>query len=118
MIGFAGLLIGPVVSAATCTDSSGNKFDTAILPCSTGGKDGVWGLLLLAINILTAGVGVAAVGGVVYGSILYTTAGGSLDQTKQAKQIIYNVVIGLVAFALMYSFLNFLIPGGAFNNIL
>jgi hypothetical protein len=95
---------------------------TAIIHCDqTGGKGaavsntGVWGVLLLAINILTAGVGIAAVGGIVYGAILYTSAGGSPEQVKKAMQIITNVVIGVVAYALMFSGLNFLIPGGLFN---
>lgn len=76
---------------------------------------GIWGILLLAINILTAGIGVAAVGGVVYGSILYTTAGGSPEQVKKARTVIINTVVGLILYALMFSFLNFIIPGGMFS---
>jgi hypothetical protein len=76
---------------------------------------GVWGILLLGINILTAGVGVVAIVGVVYGSILYTSAGGSAEQIKKAMTIFTNIVIGVVVYALMYSGLNFLIPGGLFN---
>ncbi len=76
---------------------------------------GLWGVLLIAINVLTAGVGVAAVGGIVYGALLYTSAGGSPEQVKKAMGIITNVVIGVVAYALMYALLNFLIPGGIFN---
>jgi len=83
---------------------------------STKAQDtGAWGILLVAINILTAGIGVAAVGGIVYGAILYTSAGGSEEQVKKAMGIIQNVVIGVIAYALMYSGLNFLIPGGLFN---
>ena len=78
-------------------------------------SNGVWGLLLIAINILTAGVGIAAIGGIVSGSILYTSAGGSPEQVKKAMGIITNVVIGIIAYALMFSLLNFLIPGGLFN---
>lgn len=77
-------------------------------------KSGVWGILLLVINILTAGVGIVAVGGVVYGSILYTAAGGSPDQVKQAKTIIGNTIVGLLAYAFLFSFLNYIIPGGLF----
>jgi len=93
---------------------------TSIINCDQGGggsveDTGVWGILLLAINILTAGIGVAAVIGIIYGSVLYATAGGSLDQTKEAKKTIFNVAIGLATYALMYSALNFLIPGGMFN---
>lgn len=114
LIGMGSFLVSPIVSA----DCAG--IPTSIINCD-GSKDatdvkdtGIWGLLLLVINILSAGVGVAAVGGVIYGSVLYTTAGGSMDQTKKAKAIIFNVIIGLVAYALMFSFLNFLIPGGIF----
>lgn len=77
---------------------------------------GVWSLLLTAINILTAGVGVLAVAGIVYGAVLYTSAGGNQEQVKKAMGIITNVVIGVLAFALMFSLLNFLIPGGLFTR--
>ncbi|HEY8886518.1 MAG TPA: hypothetical protein VIM31_03425 [Candidatus Microsaccharimonas sp.] len=85
------------------------------VPSKEASDTGAWGVLLLAINILTAGVGIAAIGGIIYGSILYTSAGGSPEQVKKAMQVITNVVIGVVAYALMFSGLNFLIPGGLFN---
>jgi len=46
---------------------------------------------------------------------MYATAADDPGQLKNAKTIIINVVIGLVAFALMSSFLNFIIPGGLFT---
>lgn len=100
--------------AANC---SGHE--TAIINCDQSGgealKDnGVWALLLLAINILTAGIGIVAVGGIVYGSILYTSAKSNPDQVKKAINIIINVVIGLVTYFLAWSFLNYIIPGGLF----
>lgn len=76
--------------------------------------NGVWKLLIFALNILTAGVGILAVGGIVYGSILYTTASDKAEQTKKAIGIITNVVIGIIAYGLMYLGLNFIIPGGIF----
>lgn len=75
----------------------------------------VWKLLLLVLNVLTAGVGIAAVGGIVYGSILYASAADRADQTKKAIGIITNVVIGVIAYGAMYLVLNFLIPGGIFK---
>lgn len=103
--------------------------NTAIISCGqgdgkstdpndpTGGLEnsGLWGLLLLILNVMTAGVGILAVGGIVYGSVLYTTAADKAEQTKKAIGIITNVVIGIVAYALMYLVLNFLIPGGIFG---
>lgn len=93
--------------------------DTAIIKCDADNSgevqnNGIWAILLIVINIMTAGVGVLAVAGIVYGSILYTTAGDKADQVKKAIDVITNVVIGLIAFALMWAGLNFLIPGGVF----
>jgi len=106
-----------------CSGNNGCGADTAILKCDNVdiNKDGVensgiWSLLLTAINILTAGIGLAALGGIIYGSILYTTAGGSPEQVKKALEFIRNVVIGLVAYALMFAVLNFIIPGGLFSS--
>lgn len=78
-------------------------------------SSGIWAILLLVLNIMTAGVGIAAVGGIVYGSIMYASASDRQDQTKKAMDIIKNTVIGLIAYGLMYLILNFLIPGGIFR---
>lgn len=104
--------------------------DTAIISCpedNTTDKNGngkvdaqetgVWGILILIINIMIAGVAVLALVGIVYGAVLYTSAGGNSEQVKKAMGIFTNVVIGIVAFAGMWVLLNFLIPGGAFTNL-
>ncbi len=90
-------------------DKDGTMPDTEI------SSTGLWGILILAINILSAAVGVAAVGGIIYGSILYASSGGNPENTKKARKIIFNTVLGLIMFALMFAFLNFLIPGGIFT---
>lgn len=103
-------------TSGTNKELDGCKVKTSIVPvdCSTGGNP-IWGLLLMAINILTAGIGIVAVGGVIYASILWTTAEDKNAQIVKSKETIFNVVVGLVAFALLYAFLQFLIPGGVFN---
>ncbi len=122
VIGISGLFAAPFASALTCgTDGSGNPINTSVIGCSTkagaSGVEGtaVWGLLLIIINILTAGVGIVAVGGIIYGSIMYATSGGSPENVKKARTIITNVVIGIIAYAFMYAILNFITPGGLFN---
>ena len=116
MIGIGGIFGGDV-ALATTTKCAGH--DTAIISCSnTVGKTiettGVWSIVIIAIDILTAGVGVLAVAGIVYGSILYTSAGDSSEKVTKARAVIRNVVIGIIAYASMYALLNFLIPGGLF----
>lgn len=118
---FAALpFVGPVtnVSAAEC-----GGVTTSIISCdqSGEGKDvkdtGLWGILILVINIMIAGVGVLALAGIVYGAVLYTSAGGNAEQVKKAMGIFTNVVIGIIAFGGMWALLNFLIPGGAFTSL-
>jgi hypothetical protein len=100
--------------------NNGCETDTAIIQCSNVKEDGgventgLWSILILAINVLTAGVGVIALAGIVYGSILYTSAGGNQEQVKKAMGVFSNVVIGVIAFAGMWALLNFLVPGGVF----
>jgi hypothetical protein len=111
------------VAAGADTSCKNNNcaVDTAILTCNNVGSgksvtdNGAWSLLLTAINILTGLIVVAAIGGFVYAGILYTTSAGNADQTKKALEFIRNVVIGVVAYALMFATLNFIIPGGLFN---
>jgi hypothetical protein len=118
-----GLVLGTsalvAVPAAANADCGGVK--TSIINCTqqkgakTADTSPIWGILLIVLNIMTAGVGILAVGGIVYGSILYASAGDKAEQTKKAIGVITNVVIGIAAYGLMYVFLNFLVPGGVFS---
>lgn len=129
-------LIGMFVATATLAPGvyadevniQGNKgasqtcggVNTSIINCSEDdGKNGVensgvWAILNMVIQIMSAGVGVLALAGVVYGAVLYTSAGGNPEQVKKAKTMFTNVAIGVIAFAGMYTLLNFIIPGGVF----
>lgn len=108
-----------VSAALTCggveTSIIGGDVCKSATDKGTGDKSAIWAILILVLNILTAGVGIAAVGGIVYGAILYSSAGDKQDQTKKAISVITNVVIGIIAYGFMYLILNFLIPGGIFS---
>lgn len=118
---FGGFVALTPVSVAAANTSCG--VSTSIISCPTGtdntssdtSKTAVWAILVIVIKILTGGIGVLAIAGIVYGSILYTTAAGSPEQVKKAIEVFRNVVIGIVAYALMFGFLNFIIPGGVFG---
>lgn len=95
--------------------------ETSVISCSQGGGSknvqdtGIWGMLILVLNIMTAGVGVLAVGGVVWASILYASSSDNAEQTKRAKDTIKQIAIGIIAYAGMYLLINFLVPGGVFK---
>ncbi len=64
---------------------------------------------------LAGGVGIAVVGGIVFGAYLYMTARGNAAQTQKGQTVILNSVIGLLMFIFMYAILQFIIPGGIFQ---
>lgn len=105
------------------------KLDCAILPdtfCATADNDlpkgtratsknsAVFMILEWALGILTAGVGIVAIGAFVYAGIMYSSAGGGAEQIKKAKDIMLQTVIGLAIFGGMGIVLMWLIPGGIF----
>lgn len=67
------------------------------------------------INLLSAAVGIAAVGMMIYGGIEFSSSGGDPQGVANAKKHITNALIALVAFIFLWAFLNFIIPGGILN---
>ena len=100
------LNLAPVgqVFAGKCGD-----IETTILDCKDG-EDGVTHVLKLTIDILSIGIGVLGVVGISIVGIQYLTAGGNEEKTRKAKRRMFEIVIGLVAYAVIYAFLKFLLP--------
>lgn len=109
------------------TDNTGHKIyccgttQTSIdFNCESGkdkapGANTVTSMLLTIINFMAVGVGIAVVGGIVFGALRYSSANGNASQAQQGITFIVNSVIGLVLFILMYAIINFLVPGGLFT---
>ncbi|MBC7764470.1 hypothetical protein H7Y29_02020 [Microbacteriaceae bacterium] len=114
MLGASTMIAQPAYAA--------DALNCAILPqnicdaAKTGGTDtkktAVFILLIWVLNILTAGVGIAAVGALIYAGILYASAGGGSEQIVKSKKIITDTVIGIITYALMFLVINWLVPGG------
>lgn len=112
---FQGALLQPAlaVDAKTCT--SEGKVPLAI---KINGQDCIardqivmtWVKAIL--QFLATGVGIAVVGGVIWGGLLYMTARDSSAQTEKAVMVIINSVLGLILFIFTYAIINFIIPGG------
>lgn len=71
---------------------------------------GISCILNLIIDILTVGVGILGVIGITVVGIQYLTAGGSEEKTRKAKRRMFEIVIGLVAYVLIYAALKWLMP--------
>ena len=104
------IFIPRIALAANCGGA-----ETSVISCDGTGSTAIINIIKQVIKILTAGIGVAAFGAVVYGAFLYTTSEGSPDKVKKAREVWTNTVIGLLMFAFMVAITNFIIPGGVFN---
>ena len=82
--------------------------------CS-GGDNQIMSILGQILNWLAIGVSVAVLIGIVYGAVMYASAGGNEAQTKKAIGIIRNAIIALILYFAMWAILQYLIPGGVFE---
>lgn len=108
-------LISPVstpVYAATPAANFGA--DAAILTTCANKEDGsgsgIKCVIELVVNILSVLVGIVGVIGVVIVGIQYLTAGGNEEQTRKAKRRLFEIIIGIVAYAAIYALIRFLLP--------
>lgn len=69
-----------------------------------------------ASSVLTAFIGVGAVIMITLGGLQYITSRDNAQSVQNAKKKIYNAIIGLAAFIFLWAFLQWIIPGGVFND--
>ena len=110
LAGLAFLAPAPVFA----DENKDNCVETAILGtgnevCDNNG-DSVIHILKLVVDIMTIGIGILGVIGISITGIQYLTAGGSEEKTRKAKRRMFEIVIGLVAYVLIYAILSWLLP--------
>lgn len=98
-------------SAASC-----EGVQTSIIECGDD-QSGIGYILSLVINIATVGIGILAAIGIGVSGVQYLTAGGNEEKTRKAKRRILEVVIGLMAYVMLYALLQWLLPGGSLNPV-
>lgn len=74
------------------------------------GEEGIKCILELVVDIMTIGIGILGVIGISVVGIQYLTAGGSEEKTRKAKRRMFEIIIGLAAYAVVYAILKFLLP--------
>ncbi len=105
--------MAPVVMVAEPVFAAGDCVDTNLFGCVPNDEkgSGIKKLLSLVVSVLLYGIGAMAVIGVVVAGIMYLTARDNEAQVAKAKTRLIEVVIGLIAWAALFSILNWLIPG-------
>ncbi len=93
--------------------------DCAVLPSEICSKaedsEAIFALLNFFLTILVVLVGIVAIGMFIWAGVLYASGDANSNRVAQAKTIMTNTTVGIIAFGLMYLALNWLIPGGIFN---
>ena len=116
MVAGLSVMLAPKVLAADC-----NGVETSVLGengCVEGTDDGsaIFGVLNVVLQVLTYGVGIAGTIGIVVVGLQLLMAKDNAAQYAAAKARFIAIVIGLVVYAVMWGFLQWLLPGGIFGN--
>lgn len=109
-------IIGAVATPSVTLAAQCGGAETSIIDCGNStGQDAVVSVLKLVIQIMTAGVGVLAIGAVAFGGVVYASSAGDPGKVKKAYEIWTNTVIGILLFVFLVAITNFMIPGGVFS---
>ena len=75
----------------------------------------IMNILKAVVDIMSVGIGILGVIGISVSGVQYLTAGGNEEQTRKAKRRIFEIVLGLIVYVMIYTILVWLLPG--FNGI-
>lgn len=102
----------PVMATRVASTFGDDNLANVLTDCGDpDNKDGIGCVLKLVVEILSIGVGILAVVGISVSGIQYLTAGGSEEKTRKAKRRIFEIVIGLALYVILYALLQWLLPG-------
>ena len=112
------VVVGAPVMAMNQTEVLGDVVHTNLFGDVDTDADGsgIKRLLSLIVTVLLYGIGAAAVIGVVWAGILYLTARDNEAQAAKAKTRLVEVAIGLIAWAMLFTVLQWLIPNFTGNE--
>jgi hypothetical protein len=108
--------------AATGDDSTTLKVggeDKAIekVPLLGGTDNSLMDIIGKIINIILIVVGVLAVIYLIYGGIMYVTAGGDAEKANKGRIAITNAIIGIIIIMLALALYNFVIGGATTGEV-
>ncbi len=94
---FAVLVIGVVFPILTLAANVGCDAGGYGYPwCKPGAPEGIAGLVSTFYNYALSAVGVAALGAIIYGAIIWITSAGAPGKIGEAKELITGAIFGVV----------------------
>ena len=102
------LVLSFLISLPTWAEKSCGGVGTTIIECNETGSGAIGRIALDVIELFSVGVGILGVIGITVVGIQYMTAGGNEEKTRKAKRRMFEIVIGLVAYAMLFGFIQWL----------
>lgn len=101
----------------TLDGTPGNYMSDGLTCCPSGAQNNASACLFEkyinpAIQLLAVCVGLIVVIAIIVGAVEYITSSGDPQKAANGKKRIMSALVGLIAFLLIYAFLQFIIPGG------
>lgn len=107
---------GPPAPGTVCPDDDGdgtsNLQETCTDPNVNEGNCGIIAYLVDFIRALSAIVGIVVVIMITVGGVQYSSARDNPQAAAAAKSRITNAILALLAYLFVFSFLQWLVPGG------
>lgn len=105
------LLLAGVVGVLATTAVSAECVETSLFGCVEGDNgEGIFFILEVILTVMTFGVGIAGTIGIVIAGIQYASAKDNDQQVAKAKMRIFQIVIGMIIWAVLYVALRWLLP--------
>ena len=86
--------------------------------CDACDGGAIFKLVAFGLKLLSAGVLVAATIGIIICGVIILTARDDASKLAKAKRRLLDIVIGIVVYVLMFSIINFILPGGVVESSL
>ncbi|MGA2667156.1 MAG: hypothetical protein ABSE91_03700 [Patescibacteria group bacterium] len=96
------LLVGRAYAAITST-----QLNSLAIPSLTGTTNGLIGVIATILTWVFLIAGILAVIYLIYGGILYITAGGDAEKATKGRVAIVNAIIGIIIIALAFLIVMF-----------
>jgi hypothetical protein len=110
-------MLGAAPAYAAGTSAKCGDTTTEFIACnSTTGTGTIGDLIKIALLVLSVGIGVVAVGGLAYASIIYASARDDQGKVSEARTIIRNIVIGLILYGMTVAIIAWLLPGSVIDT--
>lgn len=100
--------------AANVDNPDRNKAINCPNPQECFNNNPIVSMLKLAINVLTAAIGLIATVVIIWAGIEYASSGGDPGKAAQARKRIMNAVLALIMFIFLWALLQWLVPGSPF----